>query len=223
VATAELLTARSTIPIPEQQRFVLDDVRWSEYVGMADSLGERPVRLNYDRGRLEFMTLSHGHERCSNLLGRVIETLTEELNLPVQSGGSTTFRREDVERGLEPDQCYYLTNEPLVRGKDDLDLAIDPPPDLAVEMEVSRSVVDRMGIYASFGVPELWRSDGSSLQVLQLHADGRYVVAERSRFFPMLDVAEVEKLLAKRMEMDETRLVRSFRAWVREQIARGWK
>src|SRR5271169_1204494 len=93
-----------------EQRFLMRNVEWERYRGFADFVGELHVRLTYDRGNLEFMTLSHGHERLSNLLGRFVEILTEELDRPIQSGGSTTFNREDLERGLEPDQCYYLDN-----------------------------------------------------------------------------------------------------------------
>src|SRR5437867_7161744 len=98
----------AAVLIPKEQRFVLRNVDWAQYRAFAAALGEAHVRLTYDRGNLEFRTLSHGHERCSKLLGRLIETLTEELDVPRQSGGSTTFDREDLERGLEPDQCYYL-------------------------------------------------------------------------------------------------------------------
>src|SRR5689334_11793854 len=112
----------ATVQTPNEQRFLLRNVDWPRYRAFAEALGEAHVRLTYDRGNLEFMTLSHGHERWSKLLGQFIEVLTEELNLPRQSGGSTTFDRADLERGLEPDQCYYLSHEPLVRNKDEIDL-----------------------------------------------------------------------------------------------------
>lgn len=166
------------------------------------------------------MTLSHGHERCSSLLGRFVEVTTEELNMPMQSGGSTTFGREELERGLEPDRCYYLENEPLVRDKDEIDLETDPPPDLAIEVDVSRSSLDRMGIYAAIRVPEVWRFDGETLRVFRLNKRGKYAEAARSQHFPFLPLSEVAQFLQRRTEMDETSLVRSFRRWVRGQIAK---
>jgi len=205
------------------QRFLLRNLDWSQYRTIADAVGASHVRLAYDRGNLEMMTLSHDHERWSKLIGQFIEVITDELDIPRQSGGSTTFNREDLERGLEPDQCYYLANEPLVRDKTDIDLNVDPPPDLAVEVEISRSAVNRMGIYAAIGVPEVWRFDGEELRVFQLTDAPGYAQADRSRHFPMLPLAEVQRFLRQRGQTDETTLVRSFRNWVREQQARGWK
>ena len=98
-------------------------------------------------------------------LGRIIDILAEELEIPYDAGGSTTHKREDLAKGLEPDQCYYIRNEPLIRGRMELDLTHDPPPDLAIEIDISRSSVTRLGIYAALGVPEVWRYDGEALQV----------------------------------------------------------
>jgi Uma2 family endonuclease len=211
-----------TIQIPREQRFVLRGVDWQTYQDMLAALGDRPVRLTYDRGNLEFMTLSHGHERYSSLLGRMVETLTEELDLPLQSGGSSTFGREDLDRGLEPDRCYYLENAPQVRDKDEIDLTVDPPPDLAIEIDISRSSLNRLGIYAALRVLEVWRFDGTNLWVYLLQADGQYLESDRSRHFPFLPLAEVVAFVQRRTQMSETSLIRSFRECVREQIARGW-
>jgi Uma2 family endonuclease len=208
--------------ITTAQRFVFRDADWKMYQDMLEALGDRPIRLTYDRGRLELMTLSHGHERSSELVGQFVQVLTDELDMPKQSGGSATFNREDLDRGLEPDKCCYLENEPRVRDKDEIDLTIDPPPDLAIEVDVSRSSLNRMGIYAAFRVPEVWLNDGKTLEVHQL-TDGHYVRSERSRYFPFLPLSEVVAFLHRRTQMEETQLVRSFRLWVREQIAKGWK
>jgi Uma2 family endonuclease len=213
----------SAVATPGEQRFLMRNIGWNEYRSIADAIGERHVRLTYDRGKLEFMTISHGHEAWGELLGQFIEVLTEELDMPRQSGGSNTLDREDADRGLEPDRCYYLVNEPAVRGKDVIDLEVDPPPDLALEIDITRSSLNRMGIYAAIKVPEVWRFDGSALKVYQLTADGDYIEAERSRFFSFLVIADLQAFLLKRGQMDETRLVKSFREWVREQISKGWK
>jgi Uma2 family endonuclease len=210
----------TVVETPREQRFVLRDVSWTEYQGIAETLGERHLRLTFDRGSLEFTTLSHGHERYSNLLGRFVEVITEELDVPLQSGGSTTFGREDLERGIEPDQCYYLENEPLVRDKDEIDLAVDPPPDLAIEVDVSRRSLNRMGIYAALRVREVWRFDGETLRAYRLNKRGSYVEVTQSQHFPFLSLAKVAEFLGRRTEMDETSLVRAFRRWVRGQIAK---
>jgi len=212
----------STVEAPREQSFVLRDIDWSGYRSIADSVGESHVRLTYDRGNLELMTLSHGHERWGELLGQFIQVLTDELNMPRQSGGSTTLNREDLERGIEPDRCYYLEHEFAVRDKDEIDLSVDPPPDLAIEVDISRSSLSRMNIYAALGVPEVWRFDGETLRVFRLESQTRYVESDQSPHFPMLPLTEVQAFLLRRNSMDETRLVKAFRAWVRElQSQRG--
>ena len=212
----------ATVEAPREQRFLMRNVNWQEYRGFADLLGEWHVRLTYDRGRLEFMTLSHLHELLKKLLAQFVEALTEELDRPRQSAGSTTLDREVLDRGVEPDECFYLDNEPLIRGKDEIDLDVDPPPDLALEIEVSRSALDRLGIYAALRVPEVWRYDGTTLRVYRLTETGEYCEADRSRHFPFLPPGQLEGFLQRRNEMDETSLVKAFRRWVRDQIAQGW-
>jgi len=218
-----LAPPRTSYIIPPGQRFVLRTADWNSYRAFIDLLGESHVRLTYDRGNLELMTLSHFHEWLSKLIGRLVEALTEELDLPLHSAGSTTLDREDLDRGLEPDQCYYLENEPRVRGRDQIDLRTDPPPDLAIEVEVSRTALNRLSIYAALGIPEVWRFDGETLHVLRLSESGTYEETERSPHFPFLPLSEVIAVIGRRHEMSETSLLRSFRAWVREQIPGGWQ
>ncbi|HEX8201058.1 MAG TPA: Uma2 family endonuclease [Isosphaeraceae bacterium] len=143
----------ATVQAPAEQRLVLWDVGWKGYLALLDVVGDRRIRITYDRGNVELMTVSPLHEFSKKNLARLIEILSYELDLDIRSGGSFTFKREDLDRGLEPDECYWFRNEPLVRMKMEFDPLIDPPPDLVVEVEVSRSVLDRMGILAALGVP----------------------------------------------------------------------
>jgi Uma2 family endonuclease len=145
----------------------------------------------------------------------MLEAMTEELDIGVHGGGSTTFKQEILEHGLEPDECYWVANEPKVRGCDEIDLDEDPPPDLVIEVEVTRHVLPRLKMYAALGVPEVWRYDGQQLRVLHLSDEGEYTARSESRAFPFLPVAEFPRFLAMRGEMDETSLIRSFREWVR--------
>jgi Uma2 family endonuclease len=214
--------AAHRVQVPAEQRFVLSGINWPTYVAFGNLLGERHIRLTYDRGEMELMTVSPRHERSKSLLARLVEALTVELDIDIASYGSMTCRREDLERGLEPDECYWIANEPRVRGHDDIDFAEDPPPDLVLEVEISRSVLDRLGIYARLGVPEVWRWDGETLRICLLGPDGQYTESERSLAFPFLPVTELVRFLAASATMSETKLLRSFQAWVREQIARGW-
>jgi Uma2 family endonuclease len=217
MATADLLPPRAP------QHFLLGGVDWETYCKLRDALQGRHLRLTYDRGNLELMTLSLGHERYGSLLGRMIETLTLELGLPLQSAGSTTLDREDLDRGVEADRCYYLEHEPLVREKEEIDLTVDPPPDLAIEIDVSRSSIKRLAIYAALRIPEVWRFDQEKLWIYMLGADGQYVAVEHSGHFPFLPIAEVTSFLLRRNQMDENSLVRAFRDWVQQQIAKNWQ
>jgi Uma2 family endonuclease len=208
----------ATVQISGEQRILLHNVSWSTYEALLKEIDGPAIRLTYDRGTLEIMTLSHGHESYTALLGRFIDTLTEELNIPLHSGRSTTFERDVKKRGLEPDECYWIQNEPLMRGKKEFDIDSDPPPDLAVEVDITSSSLDRLAIYAVLGVPEVWRFDGESLRVYRMKANGKYEPCDRSPTFPYLELADVVRFLRDSDTQDETSLVRAFRAWVRERL-----
>src|SRR5579872_2496828 len=127
-------------PQRPEQRLLLDNVDWDAYVTIGDALPDRPrLRMTYDRGRLEFMTTSPEHERLKRWLSRLLETIAEEYNLPIAPFGSMTLRRPELDRGLEPDECYWIAHERDVRNLDAWDPTRDPPPDLVIEIEVSRS------------------------------------------------------------------------------------
>ncbi len=198
----------------------MPSVDWKTYERLLGSLGDRPVRVTYDRGKLEVMTLSLGHKSCGEILGQMVAVVSDECDIPRLSGGSTTLKCEDVDCGLEPDKCYYLDNEPLVREKDHIDLTIDPPPDLAIEIDVTRSSINRLVIYAALKVPEVWVFDGAHLKVLRL-VRGKYKAVSRSRCFPFLPIKVVEDFLNQRHQMSENELLRRFRHWLRDQQEKG--
>jgi Uma2 family endonuclease len=210
------------IKLPVEQRFVLSNVNWDIYETIGDKIGERNIRLNYDGVNLEFMTTSLEHERAKKLLARLLEALTEEMNIDILGGGSLTCRRQDLDRGFEPDECYWIAHESQLRAREAIDLTRDPPPDLMLEVEISRSFVDRLAIAASLGVPEVWRWDGETLRVMVLGADGQYTESERSRALSFLPLAELVRFLLQDTTQSETKLLLAFRAWVREQMAGGW-
>jgi Uma2 family endonuclease len=212
----------AAVKLPVEQRFVLYNVDWDTYVTISDKLGERNIRLNYDGVNLEFMSTSLEHESAKTLLGRMLEVLTEEMDIDMKSGGSMTCRRQDLECGFEPDECYWLAHEAQMRGREDIDLTRDPPPDLMLEVEISRSFVDRLAIAARLGVPEVWRWDSQTLRVMVLGPDGQYDESERSRALPFLPIAEFVRFLHPDAAQSETKLLRTFRAWVREQMTSGW-
>ncbi len=212
------LRAIETADASAEQRFVLWDVSWKSYQLIAKALEGRHVRTTYEDGRLEFMSTSGRHGILSRLLGRFVNVLTREFGIPILSCGDMTCAKESALRALEPDECYYLENEPRMRGKDDIDLAVDPVPDLAIEVELSPAAKDRMSVYAGLGVPEVWRYDGSKLTVNELGGDGIYVVKDVSRFFPDIPMAELARFLELRKQMDGNGVVDAFRDWVRSQL-----
>lgn len=212
-----MATAPATIEqcdVPDHQRFLLHNVEWRAYRLFSEALAGHHVRLTYDRGNLEFMTISSLHGKLSRLLGRFVFVLAEEFNLPIRSFGDMTCAREDLLRAVEPDECFYLINEPKIRDKSEIDLDIDPPPDLVVDVDITRSSRNRLGIYAALGVPEAWQFDGEALRLHQRTPQGAYSRTSTSIYFPGLPLEEIAGFLKKRTEMDEVALVRSFREWV---------
>jgi Uma2 family endonuclease len=187
---------------------------------MGDALPDHPgLRMTYDRGSLELMTLSHLHEWLKQLFGRLFETLAEEAGRPIQPGGQMTFRSEELERGFEPDQCYWVAHEARMRVPHEWQPGQDPPPDVTLEIEVTRSAINRLDIFAAYRVPEVWRYDGESVHIHLLQSDGTYATVERSPTFPAIPVAEIARFLAPDPNQDYLSTVRAFRAWVQQCLS----
>jgi Uma2 family endonuclease len=210
----------STAPSPTHpQRLLLHGVSWREYTRMLRAFAERPgFRLTYDRGTLEIMSPLFEHESDADLLGRFVVVLTEEMGLPLQAGRSTTFRRRRMRRGLEPDHSWWIAHEAQVRGKRRIDLRVDPPPDLALEVDVTHRSLDRMSIYARLGVPEVWRLDARGLTFQALQPNGRYAEQTHSPTFPRFTPADLMAFMALRSRHDENEVVRQFRVFVRQRL-----
>jgi Uma2 family endonuclease len=214
-----MATVEQTAPPTDEQRVVIARVDWPSYLKIGEGLRERRIRLTYDRGRLEIMTTSPRHETWRRFIGHLVEALCEDMGIDVACYGSFTMQREELERGMEPDDCYYIQHEPLVRGRLDLDLESDPPPDLVIEVEVSRSLLDRLGILAAMGVGEVWRFDGQTLRVMRLTPDGTYAPDTQSGCFPFLPIDEFAGYIRMRDGMGDAQILRAFRAWVRANLA----
>lgn len=210
-----MIAAAPPIPLADQQHIVLHDVSWQLYERLLDEAGNQPIRMTFDSGRLEIMSPLPKHEKWKKRIGGMIELIALEMNIPLEPLGSTTFRREDLAKGLEPDECYYIQHAPAIRGKDELDLRTDPPPDLAVEVDITRRSIPRQPIHAALGVPELWRFDGSRLSVLLLQPSGTYEPAAASLAFSFLPLAPLADFLRRFGAEDQTTLLRAFRDWIR--------
>lgn len=203
------------LEVPPGQRLLLRDVTWQEFETILQELGDRRgTRLAYEHGILEIMTPLPEHEDNKEIVGDLIKALLEELDIEFRSLGSTTFKKAQTQ-GLEPDQCFYIQNEAAIRGKKRIDLAIDPPPDLAIEIDVTSRT--HPSIYAVLGVPELWRFDRGRLQINVLQGTDYQEVTE-SPTFEGLSLGEVlPQYLADSKTLGRNKVIKAFRQWVREQ------
>ncbi len=206
--------------IPRKQRLILDNVSWKRYTQLLHIFSDRHLRLTYDRGRLEIMTLSFEHEGVNQFLGRMVIVLTEEFVLDVEEGGSTTFRQIRRKKGLEPDNCYWIANASKIRGKKKIDLRVDPPPDLSLEIDITNSSMNRMRIYAALGVPEVWLYDENGLAFFRLSADGNYEpVVTSPTFSNVISPADLMSFLKMFGTTNTNEIIRQFREWIRAHIA----
>lgn len=198
------------------QRVYLGNISWSTYVALANSADNPRGRMAYDQGILEIMSPSSVHEYAKKLIGRFIEVFTLERGIDIRSASSTTLQRADLEKGVEADECYYVQSVDAITGVDDIDLSVHPPPDLAIEVDITRTSKIKLGIYAALGIAELWRFDGLTLAVLTLQNDG-YRDAVESRVLPGFPLEDARRLLSQRTASSETALVRQFQLLIRTQ------
>jgi Uma2 family endonuclease len=200
------------------QRFRLDGVSWRAYEKLLRAFeDERHLRITYDQGSLEIMTLSPCHERPKHLLGQLVVMLALELDLNIAGYGSMTMKRRLEKRGLESDECYWIQHEAKVRNLQKFDLRRDPAPDLVLEIDVTHSSLNRLSIYAVLGVPEVWRWDEETLEVQVLNKEGRYEIREESLAFPSFRPGELVRFLKMGATSGETQMLRAFRDWIRER------
>jgi Uma2 family endonuclease len=213
---------RSVVPAVAGQSLRLSDVDWPTYSLLLRALaGQSRLRLTYDRGELEIMSPLREHEDDGHILGQFVVILADELDLPLQFGGSTTIRRRKRRKGLESDECFWIANAHRVAGRRRIDLRVDPPPDLGIEVDVTRSSLDRMGIYAALKVPEVWRLDGDVLSFHVLDADGKHQAVANSQSFPLVTPADLLAFLQEaRTASNQITILRRFRAWVRGRIGK---
>jgi Uma2 family endonuclease len=225
------MSATSTISPPArvatvqgETRIAIRDASWKLYRNLVDLLPENSgIHLAYDGEDLEIMTKGRRHENYSSLFGRLVDVVTEELAIPCSANRETTWKRDDVERGLEADQCYYFRAEKLAaaaasKARRSNDVADYPNPDMAIEIDISASLVDRPGIYAALRVSEVWRFDGELLLIERLGADGRYSPVEASGWLP-IRADEVVRWLTEEDSADESAWARRLRNWVRAELS----
>ncbi|MEG3863906.1 Uma2 family endonuclease [Microcoleus sp. herbarium12] len=205
------------ITVQPGSQILLKDITWQMFETILVELGEhRASRLSYSNGTLEIMVPLPEHEIGKVLIGDLVKILLEELDIEFCSLGSTTLKNAKMAQGLEADDCFYIQNEAAVRGKNRLDLATDPPPDLAIEIDITSRA--QLNNYEALGVPELWRYNGRDLQISVLQ-DGKYIQSDRSCQFPNFAIAQlIPQYLAQSKTAGRNVAMKAFRAWVKTQI-----
>jgi Uma2 family endonuclease len=210
-------TLTSAPKAPPEQRVMLNHVSWETYERLlAENRDASAPRLTYDQGALEIMSPSAEHERLTRTLATIAELVAEESGVEFEALGSTTFRRPDLERGTEPDACFYLQNANRIRGKREIDLAIDPPPDLIIEVAITNPALDKLSIYARLGIPEIWRCDGKEVKILRLSGN-KYEVTNESDVLTPLTQAVLSEFLSQSKGMTTLAWRRRLRDWGRDR------
>jgi Uma2 family endonuclease len=205
------------LKIKPGQQLLLADVSWHQFENILTDLGEhRSARVSYSQGYLEIMVPLPEHEKAKEIIGDTIKILLDRLNIDYDALGSTTLKSERMIQGIEPDACFYIQNQALVLGKNRLDMNIDPPPDLAVEIDLtSRTPLEN---YRILGVPELWRYGKQGLQIEVLQ-DGKYVRSDSSPTFPDLPIVDlINRYVQQSQIVGSSQAIRSFKQWVRENL-----
>lgn len=198
-------------------RVLLRNISWQTYEHILEDLADCSApRLTYDRRDLEIMSPTAKHEFVNRVIEVLVSALSEEMKVEISSLGSTTFKREDTERGFEPDSCFYFANEALVRGKERIDPILDSAPDLVFEVDIARSSMDKHSIFAHFKVPEVWRYDGETMEILNLDR-GSYVKVEVSSILPFVTSAVLTSFVAESLTLSRLEWMKKVREWTQQQ------
>jgi len=207
----------ATVVSQHERLVILDSVTWDTYERLIAEHGESGgTRFTYDEGVLQIMVVSSRHEEGNRTLALLVEVLAEEMEIDLRRLGSMTCKRKDLQKGFEPDSCFYIQHADAVSGKQKIDLKFDPPPDLTIEVDVTSDSLNRLPIFAAVGIPEVWRFDGTSLTIFRLEA-GRYIETPNSLAFPALNAEVATQFLDESKKLKSTAWLRQIRAWARLQ------
>jgi Uma2 family endonuclease len=209
------MTATLTPPEQMTQRVILDNISWETYQRLMEERGERPKpRYTYDRGRLEIMVTSYEHENLTHVIALLVELLAGELEMDIEGAASTTFQREDLAQGFEPDASFYLQHAADIRGQKQIDLHIDPAPELVIEIDITHPSLNKFPIFAGLGIPEVWRYHRQALTIFKLEG-GSYRAHAASELFVGVTGTDLTRLIAESQQVKRTEWLRSVREWAR--------
>lgn len=205
------------IDISPGQRITLKDISWQEFEDILAELGEDCAsRLAYDQGILEIRMPLSEHEKAKVIIGDLLKILLDELEMNWEPYGSTTFKKEEMKVGIEPDDSFYIKNYNRTSGKERIDLTVAPPPDLAIEVDVTSKT--QLSVYEGLGVPEIWRYENRKLQINVL-SNGKYIEVSESPTFPKIPIIEGITQHLEMSRIDGTsNALRAFRKWIRNYL-----
>ncbi|AFZ32048.1 protein of unknown function DUF820 [Gloeocapsa sp. PCC 7428] len=204
------------IRVPPGACVILEDISWQEFETILIELGEhRGSRVAYTQGSLEIMVPLPEHEKAKVIIGDLVKILLDELDLDWEPLGSTTFKREDMAAGVEPDDCFYIQNYKLMIGKEQIDLSVDPPPDLAIEIDVTSKT--KITAYKALQVPEIWRYEDGVLEINLFQGDD-YIKSETSSIFSIPVKDEIPRFVQMARTTGTTFALKAFRKRVREYL-----
>jgi Uma2 family endonuclease len=209
----------SVVNRPSTDRVIVRNVSWETYERLLKDLeNSSSPRLAYDHGVLEIMSPHLEHESANQAIATIIEITLEETDIDFLNAGSTTFKREDFERGFEPDSCFYIQNAGRIRGKKKVDMHIDPSPDLLIEVDLTHDSLSKFNLYAALKVPEVWRYEEDTLEIWHLD-NGRYVRQTSSSAIPILNDKLVSELVAAENGLKRPEWLRLVRSRIRELLS----
>lgn len=212
VSVAPIISQPPPPPIGEK-RFLFRSLDWQRYQTLRQTLSqERNVHFTYMHGTLEVTMPLEIHKFSARMIELFIRILVVELGMKVKTMGSTTLDREILDRSAEPDDAYYIQNQPLVAGRN-VDLEEDPPPDLVVEVDITHTDINKLELYAAMGVPEFWRYNGETWQIYALQQN-KYTEVDKSPTFPTVPKIKLYEFLATARQ-DEVDAELNLRQWVR--------
>ncbi|HWX41520.1 MAG TPA: Uma2 family endonuclease [Blastocatellia bacterium] len=203
--------------LPPDSSLVLHHITWDKYEALLAAVGEaKHLRISYDDGNLQIMTLSSLHENYQSIIDHLLVLVTLRRRIKILCFGSATIKAEEKGKGAEPDLCYYVQTAAVIGKKKQLDFGSDPPPDIVVEVDLHHDSFSKFPIFAKFGIPEIWRYDGNSLTMYELE-QGRYVEISASRSLPLLTTALLTEFLERSKREDQYDTLLAFEEWLSVQ------
>ncbi|MDB9339920.1 MULTISPECIES: Uma2 family endonuclease [Cyanophyceae] len=212
-----MLLELQQIIVKPGQEMLLKDISWQQLENILAEMGEkRAARISYSDGWLEIMVPLPEHEKDKEYIGDLVKTLLDKLQIDFEPFGSTTLKNERMRQAVEPDTCFYIQNQAAVIGKNRLDLTVDPPPDLAIEIDITSRT--RFDNYEILGVPELWRYTKQGLEISLLQ-EGKYIKLPSSPNFPNIPIVElINEYVQQCLTIGRSQAMRNFRTWLNSNL-----